>query len=314
MKRFSLSFALSKCFMQIGHTFIMSFATVLAMVGSLLMLGTVSLIQYTVSYNMADLSTPNQAVVFLHTDCTDTDVEQVRFLLEELKNDKELSSFTFVSKEEALLTEMERFKEYPQLYQSLQIGDNPYRDSFELTAADHERVADIVEELQKFTVSRSTEGEEKPFAPIANAVFPDVVTETAESVMRTVRTIGLVLFTLLLLGGLFILINTVRLAIFDRSQELAVMRYVGATRAFMSAPFLVQGVVLGGGSAIAAFGIQWHLYEKIAAYIGATYSMITLISFEYLWYYILASFLFVGLLIGLVGGALSTVYYLPEKD
>ena len=67
---------------------------------------------------------------------------------------------------------MERFKEYPQLYQSLQIGDNPYRDSFELTAADHERVADIVEELQKFTVSRSTEGEEKPFICHSWLLYP----------------------------------------------------------------------------------------------------------------------------------------------
>ena len=315
MKRFSLSFALSKSFAQIGHTFIMSFATVLALVGSLVILGSVGLMQYTVAINMEDLSSQGKAVVFLQSECSEADVEQVRGCLEELKNSGELSDYSFISKEDALIAEMDRFKDYPQLYQSLQMGENPYRDSFELTVTDGKRVADVVDDLQKYTVPRISEtGEEVAFAPVANGVFHDVATDTIKGIMQTVRIIGLVLFTVLLLGGLFILINTVRLAIFDRSQELAVMRYVGATRAFMTAPFLVQGLELGGGSSIAAFGIQWFLYEKVFAYLSAHYSMITLISFEYLWYYILASFLFVGVLIGVVGGALSTAYYLPERD
>lgn len=315
MKKFSLSFAFSKSFSQIGNTLIMSLATILALVGSLVMLGSVGLLQHTVEINLADLTTNGQAVIFLETDCTEGELDQVRTVLDNYLKEGYLTEYTFVSKEEALRSEIERFKDYPQLFQSLQTGQNPYRDAFELTAADENSIADIVKNLGGLSLTRTTEeGEIIPYAPVANAAFQDIATDTLEGVTRVVRTIGLVLFTALLLGGLFILINTVRLAIFGRSQELAVMRYVGATRAFITAPFLMQGFVLGFFSSAAAFGLQWYLYEKVTAYIATRYSMITLSSFESLWYYILAAFLFVGLLVGFVGGALSTACYLREKD
>lgn len=315
MKKFSLSFAFSKSFSQIGNTLIMSIATVLALVGSLVILGTVGLLQYTVDVNFSNLSTEGQAVIFLQSDCTESEVEQVRTVLENYRKEGYLSEYTFVSNEEALSAEMDRFKDYPQLFQSLQMGLNPYRDAFELTATDSEDIADIVENLYGLSLTRTSEsGESIPFDPVANAVFHDMATDTVNDVMVVLRQIGLVLFTALLLGGLFILINTIRLAIFGRSQELAVMRYVGATRTFITAPFLMQGLVLGFFSSIAAFGLQWYLYEKVVAYVGANYSLITLSPFESLWYYILAAFLFVGMLIGLVGGALSIACYLREKS
>lgn len=315
MKKFSLSFAFSQSFSQIAHTAVMSIATVFALIGSLLVLGTVGLLQYTVNVNLADLSTEGEAVIFLQSDCTEGEIEQVRTVLQNYQQEGYLSSCTYVSKEEALRSEMEKFKDYPQLFQSLQTGENPYRASFKLTAAEKDSLPEIIERLQGLSLTRTNEaGESMPFAPIATVAFHDTAIDTIENVMSVVRTAGMVLLTVLLLGGLFILINTVRLAIFGRRQELAVMRYVGATRAFITAPFLMQGLVLGFFSSAAAFGLQWFLYEKLTAYISANYRMITLMPFESLWYYILAAFLFVGLLVGLIGGILSTSRYLREKD
>jgi cell division protein FtsX len=241
-------------------------------------------------------------------------VEQIRAVLENYKKEGYLSEYTFVSKEKALRDEIDRFKDHPQLFQSLQTGLNPYRDAFQLTVAESENIANIVENLQGLSLVRlSDSGENVSFTPVANAVFHTTATEAIDTAMRVIRVAGLVLFTVLLLGGLFILINTIRLAVFGRSQELAVMRYVGANRAFMTTPFLMQGLVLGFFSSVAAFGIQWYLYEKVCAYLSAGYPMITLSSFASLWYYILAAFLFVGVLVGLVGGALSVACYMQEK-
>ncbi|MBO5779080.1 MAG: permease-like cell division protein FtsX [Clostridia bacterium] len=314
MKKFSLSFALSKSFSQIGKTLIMSIATILALTGSLVILGMVGLLQYTVDVNLADLTTEGQAVIFLQSDCTESEVEQVRVVLENYRKEGYLSEYTFVSKEEALREEIDRFKDHPQLFQSLQTGLNPYRDAFELTAAESDDITNIIENLYGLSLVRVSEGGENvPFAPVANAAFHSTAIDSIDTVMSVLRAAGLVLFTVLLLGGLFILINTIRLAVFGRSQELAVMRYVGANRAFMTSPFLMQGLVLGFFSSIAAFGIQWYLYEKAIAYLGAQYAMITLSPFASLWYYILAAFLFVGVLVGLVGGALSVACYMQEK-
>jgi cell division transport system permease protein len=313
MKKFSLSFAFSKSFSQIGNTLVMSVATILALMGSLVMLGSVGLLQYTVEVNLADLSTQGQAAIFLQSDCTDDEILLVQGALDGYVQSGQLESYKFVSKEAALHEEMERFRDYPQLFHSLQTGENPYRDSFELDAGESGEIASVIEDLQKFALTRSSEeGGDVTFTPVASYALHDTATDTVQNVMSVIRNVGLVLFTALLMGGLFILINTVRLAIFGRSQELAVMRYVGATQEFIKAPFLMQGLVLGFFSSAAAFGVQWYLYEKCLAYVGNTFPLITLIPFEYLWYYVLAAFLFVGVLVGFVGGALSTACYLRD--
>jgi cell division transport system permease protein len=314
MKKFSLSFAFSKSFSQIGNTLVMSIATILALMGSLVMLGSVGLLQYTVDVNLADLSTKGQAAIFLQSDCTVEDIAQVQKTLDEYVKDGSLKAYTFVSKEEALRAEMERFRDYPQLFHSLQTGENPYRDSYMLEAGESGEIVSVIEELKKFSLTRSSEEDDSiTFTPVVNSALHDTATDTVQKVMKVLRTVGFAIFTALLLGGLFILINTVRLAIFGRSRELAVMRYVGATGAFIKAPFLMQGLVLGFFSSAAAFGVQWYLYEACLTYVGNTFPLITLIPFEYLWYYVLAAFLFVGLLVGVIGGALSTACYLRES-
>ena len=76
----------------------------------------------------------------------------------------------------------------------------------------------------------------------------------------------------------------------------------------------MQGLVLGFFSSAIAFGIQWYLYEKVTAWAQTVFPMITILSFEYLWYYILAAFLFIGLLVGFMGGVLSIACYMRESD
>ncbi|MBQ8383532.1 MAG: permease-like cell division protein FtsX [Clostridia bacterium] len=315
MKKFSLSFAFSQSFSQIAKTVVMSIATVLVLAGCLLVLGTVGLLQVNVDENLTDLSSEGEVVVFLQTDCTETEIGQMNALLENYRKEGLLEQFTYVSKEDALRSEMIKFEDYPQLFQSIQSGENPYRASFAISVGEDGDIPRLMERLQGVALTRTDEsGQAKPFDPIANLVSHADAIETVEELMSGIRTAALAVLTILLVVGLFVLMNTIRLAIFSRRQELAVMRYVGATRSFMTAPFLMQGIVLGFFSATVAFFLQWFFYGKITAYLAKQYDLLTLLSFDSVWYYLLAAFLFVGLLVGTVGGVLSTGRYLREKD
>lgn len=315
MRKFSLSFAFSQGFSQIVKTAIMSIVTVLVLSGCLLILGSVGLLQANVDENLSDLSTEGEIVVFLQFDCTETEIGQLNAILENYRREGLVEQFTYVSKEDALRSEMIKFKDYPQLFQSIQSGENPYRASYAIAVGEDGDVPKLMERLRGVMLTRTDEsGQGQPFAPIANLVSHTDAIETVEEVMGTIRTAALVLLVILLIVGLFILMNTVRLAIFSRRQELAVMRYVGATRSFMTAPFLVQGVLLGFFSATAAFFLQWLFYGKLTDYLAEQYNLLTLLSFDQVWYYLLAAFLFVGLLVGTVGGILSTGRYLRDKD
>ncbi len=315
MRKFSLSFALAQSFTQIAKTAVMSIATVLVLAGCLLTLGSVGLLQINVDENLSDLSTESDAVVFLQADCSETEIDQVRLLLDSYHREGLLSSVTYVSKEDALRSEMIRFEDYPQLFQSLQTGENPYRASFSVQLGKEDGLPLLLERLQGVTLTRLGEtGESMPFNPIANVTSHAKAVGTINELMSGIRTGALILLLILLIVGLFILMNTIRLSIFGRRKELAVMRYVGATRSFISAPFLMQGVVLGFLSSAVAFFLQWFFYQKFIAYFARQYDLLSLLSFDSVWYYLLAAFLFVGLLVGTVGGILATSRYLREKD
>lgn len=315
MKNFSLSFVISQGFSQILKTAIMSIVTVLVLAGSLLVLGSVGLFQFNVDENLAELSAEGDVVIFLQADCTDAEIGQVETLLESYRQEGLIHSYTYESKEDALRSEMIKFGDYPELFQSIQAGNNPYRPSFAVRIGQKDDIALLLQRLQGVTLTRAGQsGEGVPFHPVANAVTHTEAVETVEEIVGGIRSAAIVLLVILLTVGLFVLMNTVRLAIFSRRKELAVMRYVGATRSCLTAPFIVQGLALGFLSAVLAFFLQWLLYGELTDYLSEQYGLLTLLSFDSLWYYLLAAFLFVGLFVGAVGGALATGRYLRDKE
>ncbi len=315
MRKFSLSFAFSQSFSQMTQTAVMSITSVLALAGCLLLMGSIGLLRFNVNANMNDLTTEGDAVVFLQADCNEEEIAQMRAILEGYKTTDLLTDYTYVSKEDALRSEMIKFKDYPQLFQSIQTGENPYRPSFAVKLTDADKLPLLIERLQGVSLTRTGEdGVGVPFSPIANVTSHAAAIETVEEVVDGICTVGLWILLALAIVSLFVLMNTVRLAIFSRRNELAVMRYVGATRSFLTVPFWMQGIVLGFSSAGIAFFLQWLLYERFADYLSLRYQPISLLSFGEVWYYLLAAFLFAGLLVGSVGGILATARYLRDKD
>lgn len=315
MKKINLSYALSRSMTGISRATMMSMATLLLLTCFLLVLGSYGLLHFNVVENIAGLSAQGQAAAFLNSDCTEEDTAKIRKLLDEQCSAGIIKEYRYVSATDALRSELDKFTEYPQLYQSFQTGENPYRASFVVTAKSEDTFDSMLSVLQELTITRVNEsGETVFYAPIAAVVSHQAVVEQVEMILANIRN-GVLLFLLvLLLVLLFVLINTIRLAIFNQRKELSVMRYLGATHGFLVAPFLLQGVVLGFLSACITFFMQWFLYHRLSTYFAEHYRMISLLPFDQLWYYLLAAFLFVGLFIGFMGSLLSTSRYLRDRD
>ena len=79
--------------------------------------------------------------------------------------------------------------------------------------------------------------------------------------LNFMRLVGALLGGFLVVAVLFIVSNTIKLTIYSRRDELEVMALVGATRFFIKAPFLIEGVIQGAGGALIAVGLLWGLYE-----------------------------------------------------
>jgi cell division transport system permease protein len=80
--------------------------------------------------------------------------------------------------------------------------------------------------------------------------------------------------------SVFIIANTVKLAMFARRDEIGIMKMVGATNRFIRAPFVVEGIVLGVFAAVLAFFVQWGVYHYIAGQLAAGTGVLTLLPFE----------------------------------
>ena len=127
--------------------------------------------------------------------------------------------------------------------------------------------------------------------------------------VRTVATIlCIALSGILFAMSLFILSNTIRLTAFNRREEIAIMRIVGASNAFIRWPFVCEGAILGFSGALTAFFLQWGLYAGITKWIAESDSMrlFKILPFAEIWPVMAVSFLGAGLLIG-IGGSLSGI-------
>mgnify|MGYP002512564882 CR=1 FL=1 len=116
------------------------------------------------------------------------------------------------------------------------------------------------------------------------------------------------LIAILFVVSVFIISNTIKLTTFDRREEIAIMRMVGATNGFIRWPFVYEGFMMGLLGSLIAFFSQWGLYEAVAQGVdnSDTMQLINIIPFEELWLPVAAVFAVAGIVIG-VGGSLSAI-------
>ena len=113
----------------------------------------------------------------------------------------------------------------------------------------------------------------------------------------------MVVIGVLLIVSLLIISNTVKLAMYDRREEISIMKMVGATNGFIRLPFVVEGFVLGMFAAAIAFFAEWGLYNALVERISAvdTLNLFAFVPFAELLTPMVGTFIFAGLFVGVVG-------------
>jgi len=117
--------------------------------------------------------------------------------------------------------------------------------------------------------------------------------------------VGLSLIAILFFSTLTIVINTIRLTIIARQKEIDVMSLVGATRAFICLPFIIEGLIIGGVGSLLAVGTMVFSYSMIFTYIKEkmVFLPLALVESDLLTVYFIV--IFFGLVLGGIGSYLS---------
>jgi cell division transport system permease protein len=174
-------------------------------------------------------------------------------LVNRLKEDPAVESLSGVSRGEALDHFRTLFRDLRTLPEDL--GENPFPASLEVTLkAGHHSPEEVHRLVQAF---------EK--APGVEEVQYDLLwIQRLSTAVRLVRGVGAILGGILVLAGVFTISNVIRLTVYARQDELDIMRLVGATRAYITGPFVVEGMIQGGLGGALSVGLLWLAFRMLA--------------------------------------------------
>ena len=271
-----------------SHGF-MSFAAVGITIACLLIMGTFSLVAVNANANLQSLQQQSEILAFVDENYSQEEAKALQGRLEKIEN---VRSVTFISKEKAMETYAEEYLEDESLAEDLK--PEIFRDRFSIRMTDLEQMKGTVQAIEQ------VEG-------IAKVRADEDLSKGFLTISRIATVVCIALIAVLLVVSLFIMSNTIKLTTFDRKDEIAIMKMVGATDGFIRWPFVYEGLLLGCFSSIVAFFLQWVLYAGISTGISAsdTLQLLDILPFTDLWAPVLGSFIIVGLLVGIAGSLMA---------
>ena len=191
-----------------------------------------------------------QVSVFLDDKITPT---QLEILGKRIQNETAIKAITFTTKEEALATFRRELRGQESLLEGL--GDNPLPASFQLKIREGYQSPDALRRLSAF-LSR-LEG-------VEDVQYGQDWIERISNTARILKLLGIMIGSVLTLGSAMIVSNTIRLAVYARASEVEIMRLVGATKAYIRAPFVLEGMLQGSLGALLALGLLFAAYRFVA--------------------------------------------------
>ncbi|MBQ9657892.1 MAG: permease-like cell division protein FtsX [Clostridia bacterium] len=234
--------------------------------------------------------------VNIEKDATD---EQIATLKEEISNIEGVNEITYKSEEDALEYMKEKFGDkayYLEPYEERNI----FSAAYVVTLTDLNLNKSVQEQILKLDAVKSITGD----SPTVDKLI---------SVAKGIRIVSLVLLVLLVSISIFIISNTIKLAVHARRKEISIMKYVGATNGFIRFPFMVEGIVIGLAAGAITILLVGLAYNGIASNLTDTTSLVLgmkLVSFSEMFKLIVLVYLILGIGIGMIGSSISMRKYL----
>ncbi len=292
----SMGYSLKQAFKQIWRSKVMSFASMFSITCMLLILALFFVV--TVNVNMATEGLKDQfntVEVFL---LDDTPLKDTLKIQNSLKSMGEVDSVVYITKDEALQSFKFRFGENAYLLDGL--TENPLPNSLRVTLSDISKGEMVAE------VCRNMEGVEdvRYYATEVNRIL---------DITSILQKGALVIVAFLIIVSVVVVSNTIRITVEARKEEIAIMKYIGATNWFIRGPMLCEGVIIGMISALIAFAITSTLYANLVASFGDKIVLLvstSLVDTKYMVFTLIWIFMALGISIGAVGSIISMRRYL----
>jgi cell division transport system permease protein len=293
MKRYNTGYYIREGVSGIlAHGF-MSFASVCIIIACLIIMGSFSLLAFNVSSIIDKFEKENVVQAYVDDKLTLEEAQALKSKIESIPN---VEYADFETRDEAMAKFEGQFEDQ-SMFEN--IDPTVFRHRFEVYMRD----ISLTEQTTKDLAAVQGVGYVRANFDIAHGLV---------TVRNIVSGVSFVLVAILLAISLFIMSNTIKLATFDRRDEIAIMKMVGATNSFIRWPFVFQGFILGILGALAAFVLQWILYTFVSNLLlkSIAMSFITTIPFSTVAIPMFAVFAAIGFGVGVAGSAVAIRNYL----
>ena len=268
----------------------MSIAAVLIMVACLLLTGTVTLIAYNIDLSIEELQQSNEIVVFIDDSLTTREAKALGSQFNRIDN---IATVEFEDRDVALEKYREELGEDASILDNYNSANNPLRNSFIFTLKDPTLAEETIEQIAAVDGTDYIRADEEVISKLIQ-------------VQRVFNIVALAMVIGLAVISIFIIANTVKLAMFARREEISIQKMVGATNWFIRWPFVIEGMVLGLLAGGLAFLAEWGLYTELSNVASGVIPYFHIVAFDGLRWLVLGVYLGAGVLFG-IGGSVTSI-------
>ena len=286
-------FSMTRAWQGFWRNAIMSLAATATMVLMLLLLAGFWIIQTGLLAGLQFTEQKVEVVAYLQTNATDTQVAELQGTLKAMP---EVASVAYVNRDQALVRFRASMAAQGREDLTRYLDANPLYASIEVKMVDPSRIRVVGDAL-------------RADPSVRNVINIEDLVERVLTVTNLLRTAGTVVLVIVGVIALFIIINTIRLAVKDRDEEIEVMRLVGASDAFIRWPFVFEGAFVGFlGSAVTLI-ILLAVADPLSAFMADFFRVLPL-QFGSLTRDLVALVMGAGVGLGVLGSWLSVRTYL----
>jgi cell division transport system permease protein len=281
------------------RNWVMSFAAIMVVLISVLLVGFVLIMGHIVGKVTTSLEDRVEIEVYLSDAAPAATVNSFG---NKIKNFPEVQTVKHISKDEAMKIFKQRYKNNPSLIE--EINGNPLPASYKITLKDPHKVGVVANKI------KALPEKDQVVKQNSDIKYAQQLVQRLFVITYYLRWIMIILVIFMAMASLALISNTVRMAIYARRKEIAVMRLVGASNWFIRFPFILEGIIQGLAGAVLAIVIihlvKSILFSKVQASISFFPLGISTAFYQLLLFWLLLA----GMAIGAIGSTIALRRYL----
>ncbi len=240
---------------------LMAFASIGTISACLFVIGLFYTVVVNVQYTLDELENNIGIAVFFKQGIS---TEEINVLKQKIVGREEVESLTYISPDEAWeMAKKDLFEGKEDLLVGIKDGDNPLKDS----ASFQIYIKDINMQKQLTRYIESLDG-------VRHVRQAEEVAEVVQGFNSFIQYICIILIIVLILISVFLISNTIRIAVESRKKEIGIMKYIGATDGFVRGPFIVEGLLIGIIGCVLPLLIIYYSYDLVIERIYADFAIL----------------------------------------